>query len=459
MSSDNAAIAGISVGAVSLLGLLITTCVILTPLGNRLRGAKGDRDQAKKTYDAAARALQTAKDRLTEAQQRVKDLTCAMQGYVNFNQHISNLSAQISNSAQNYQLRLSQFWNLHFAPDQASTDHNVRELSYTTTRYKYETFWGCAYDHCHKEDNTCCYAYDGHWVTKKHYYNEVTTVTNHFNNIANGGGIHEPSLRCGYYARTFGTSTANKYVARETPHRTTGRKESGNVYIDYERFYGSQLTASFTLDGVTHSQRFVTNPDIPLVSTGSHLAKSLAAFLAGAVTQFTAIGAGYPALQQRITASLPQLENNVATATDALAEAAKVLAEKQQVVDTANAPYQHGLKLWLPLLFLAPCAAAVVAYFCYRGGDKVQEAIIEHRVNNFVPLPKEQPYCPPSPRTPPPYNPQVFKRPPATAPQCNDTPTPNNDTATATTEPPPPSAPPYDPNTGGNQQPDTPRYS
>ncbi|MDF1760071.1 MAG: hypothetical protein P1U40_06010 [Coxiellaceae bacterium] len=457
MSSDNAAVAGISVGAISLIGLLITTCVILTPLGNRLRGAKGQRDKAKKVRDTAARALQTAKDHLTEAHKRVNDLTCAIQGYVNFNQHVSNFSAQIADSAQNYQQRLAQFWNLHFAPDRVSTDHHVRERSYTTSKYKYETFWGCGDAHCHQDDNSCCYAYDGHWVTKTHYYNEVTTVTNHFNNIANGGGINEPSLRCGYYARTFGTDTANTYVTRETTHKRTGRKESGNVYIDYERFYGSQLTATFTLDGATHNQPFLTNPDIPLDSTGSHLAKGLAAFLAGAVTQFTATGANYPALQQRIVASIPQLEQNVATATDALAEAAKALAEKQQIVDTANAPYQHGLKLWLPLLFLAPCAAVVVTYFCYRGGDKVQEAIIEHRARNFVPLPTEPAYRPPSPPTPPAYNPEVSKRPPATAPKGHGTSTPDNDTTIAA-EPPPPSAPPYDPNADGNQQPVTPKY-
>ncbi|MDF1795233.1 MAG: hypothetical protein P1U63_01720 [Coxiellaceae bacterium] len=449
MSSENAAVAGISVGAVSLLGLLIATCVILTPLGNRWRHAKGERDNAKKVRDNANQALKTAQDNLAEAQQRVRDLDCAIKGYPGFNKRISDFAARIANSAMTATEQLQSFWQLHILPATIRVEHHTKELCYTTTEFLHDYYWSCRYDHCGDRDNTCCYAWGWHWEDVQHSYSQVTTIANHYNNILDGGNTNQPPLNCGYYPREFKTDIPRQYLAHETPHRTSGkRRPGGTVHVDYERFYGSKTSAKLELDATTASKQFLTSPAIAATSAATQLAQGLSAFLAAAIVQFDAIGPNYADTQKQIADSIPDLKQTVATASATLVQAVEKLAEKQNVFDTADAPYQHGLKLWLPLLFLAPCAAAVVAFCCYKGGENAHESYIEYRESRFTTLPKEEAaYQPPKP---PAYSPKVFERPPATAP--------NNDTV-VNVKPPTPTAPPYNPSMDGNQQPDTPRYS
>lgn len=341
---------------------LIPTCIELTPLGRIFRSARGQRDDAQAAVDSTIRRLKGIESKISEDKQRIADLDCAMTGYLGFNQRASDFLSQISGSLASPIDLLKSSWQLQFNSDENKPEQFKTHKSWDEWELDY--YYSCWHSHCPKDSNgkeeSCCWAWDHHYVT--HYYDQITRIENRFKNIITGSPMHIPSLDCGFYSRQFKTFSPENYVTYESPHIDSGRRTSGTTYVDFFREYGSRVKVSFLLDGATTDLMVNVVRNVAMGEAAVTLAENLQQFLSFAIAAFNMAGANYPALQDGFRQEIPKLLTEAASVNETLQQQLLVLAEKQASLDGSDDEYQHGLNLWLPLLFLLPPAIGLLVF-------------------------------------------------------------------------------------------------
>lgn len=341
--------------------LLIPTCLKLAALANQKHNGKSDLDEATDNYNDAFKNFGAANDNLDEAKQRVIDLDCAIHDYQGFNDRMSNFQQRINgSSAFSTTDKLSLIWDVNFMADTRTYQQQFQEKSWSELAYRYEYYYGRHGSKC--GNKSFCYAWDWRSVRETHYYNQITRIENLYENIVEGDGVGVESLDCGYYSRVFQTLPAENYVTHQDSGITSGNRESGIVYTDVTRHWGSRVPMQFRLDDT----QTTTMAFIALGATKTQAANALVTqlyqFFAASIAAFNITGIEYPKMQQQINSSIPHLIDVVHQANETVLENALVLAQKQQTFDSADDDFKAGLSLWLPLFFLIPGGLALLAY-------------------------------------------------------------------------------------------------
>lgn len=375
-------------GLATLIGLLIPTCIKLTPLGNTKRDAKGGRDDAAYKYDSTLQQYNKAQADIVEAEQRVIDLDCAIPGYQQFNNRAIAFQQSLNDPQPSALARLNS-WQIYFAPDSTNTDQSSITKTYYQDEWEYEYYYSCISHYCgiDTQGNTinCCYDWGSHWVTYAYDYIETTTITNLRKNIIQGTPLSLSPLNCGYYSRTFETFAPETYQTYESSRVNSGDRSTGHTAVSFRREYGSRTSARYRLDDDTVNKPLIVLRETTQTDAATDLAQNLYKFLTVAIAAFNATGIDYPALQQRIRNSIPLLTDKASAIYTQLQDDAVVLAGKEEIYSQADDEFHDGLKLWLPMFFLIPMGATLVAalltYFittqCRNRNNRQQEVIPE----------------------------------------------------------------------------------
>ncbi len=341
--------------------LLIPTCLKLATLSNQKHNSKSDLNEATGNYNAALKDFGSANDNLDEAKQRVIDLDCAINDYRGFNNRMSNFQQRINGSSTlSATDRLSLIWDVNFTADTRTYQQQSQEKSWSELAYRYEYYYGRHGSKC--GNKSFCYAWDWHYVRETHYYTQITRIENLYKNIVEGDGVRVEPLDCGYYSRVFQTLPAENYVIHQDLGITSGNRESGIIYTDVTRHWGSRVPMQFRLDDTQTTTMAITPIDATKTQAANALTTQLYQFLAASIAAFNITGINYPKIQQQINSSIPHLIDVVHQANKTVQENALVLAEKQQTFENADDDFKAGLSLWLPLFFLIPGGLALLAY-------------------------------------------------------------------------------------------------
>jgi hypothetical protein len=355
-------------GALFLGAYVIPTSVFMDPLGRAQRGAKGNRDDARDEYDNTLGQLNKIQAEIVEDKQRIIDLDCAIPRYQQYNNELIAFQQSLNDPQKTTLGRLG-LWQIYFTPDRTEDDRKVIAKTFREDQWVYEKYESCDEGYCAK-DVRCCYVTRNHKVTFEYDYNEITTLTNLYKNIIQG----TPrlfSLNCGYYSRKLQTFAPETYQTYESPKDIDQSKKhdpnDAQVTIKYRREFGSRVTVSSTLDGVS-----VTNPMTVLrapaqADAADDVVRNLYQFLAATIATFNATGIGYPVLQNRLRNSIPQLIENTVSVNATLQQKALVLAEKQAIFEEADSDYKEGLLKWVLPLFLIGFVGSGVLYLILVG--------------------------------------------------------------------------------------------
>lgn len=99
-----------TIGGLSFLGFLITTCVKLVPLAQKKSDALKEKEEAESKKNAAVSNTNAEAAKLAEARQRVIDLDCAISGYESFNGRVTNFRTAATNDPTENALDTLQNW-------------------------------------------------------------------------------------------------------------------------------------------------------------------------------------------------------------------------------------------------------------------------------------------------------------------------------------------------------------
>ncbi|TAL60603.1 MAG: hypothetical protein EPN84_09235 [Legionella sp.] len=357
---------GTSTWFVSMVALLIPTCVILVPKGNTKNNAQGDFDTTQQDFDQATADLASKKNALNEANQRINDLTCAITGYPTFNAQVFALNDRLKNASVTktpLDFLASELF-LNFVPDNSQTGENVVARTYQEPYQDWVTrrTYVCNSYQCPSNVN-CCYVTLSRFETfyRTKYYNEITKTTENYHNIVMGSGLQLVPLNCGYYSRAFSFLSPINVITRETSPIRGGDMRAGSVYIQIERNYGSRVPTSYVLDSSMINTPISVSDSSTQVMAANSLVMQLLQVLATAVVAFNGASSNYPALQDSFKMKIPGLESSVATANMAFFNQQQLLADKQTVLNNAGSDFTVALSLWLPLFFLIPPFLGIVA--------------------------------------------------------------------------------------------------
>lgn len=345
------------------IGYLIPSFIKLLPLGELDDNAQSRRDDAQTAYSNVLNELKGVQEKIREAKMRVENLDCAIIGYTGFNHRAKDFQKNMNESMLPALDKLNQIGKMHFFPDKTTTDKSTKKLSWTTMDWQYDYYYSCAGQHtCGKEKN-CCYHWGHHYVTNTHYYNEITIITNHYLNVLQGGPFHIDPLTCGYYSRDFNLLPPSTVMTHESQHSSHGSKEKGTTYVEFSRDWGSSVSASYRLDEQVVKVDFAVLRTVNPADAAADLIGKLFHFLATCITAIEAVGANYPALQEKIRQSIPGLVEQSTALNATLQEKALVLASEENRYRLAHDDYKEGQAIWLSQLFLVPLAVASFAFF------------------------------------------------------------------------------------------------
>jgi hypothetical protein len=366
------------VGLSTFIGLLVETCEKLIPLGESRNEAEKLRDQAQDLLDSTARKLKALEAKIAEDKQRIIDLDCSMNtttGYPRFNRAISDFERRLSESKATPIDQLRSFLQMRFDDDKQTTTQFTTEKSWDELVSKRE--WVCKQECENDKDGkeTCkevC-EWETHYEYETHYYDEITTIKNNFKNILTGPTRDLYALNCGYYARGFKTFSPESYITYESPHIKSGDKERGTTYVNFFRNYGSRFKVSFSLDGKITDSVITVFREFIKIDAATIVISKFHQILSSAYTAFNLTGANYPALQESFREEIPKLINQTVIVKAILQENAADLAVKQAAYDDADNAFWGGLRLWLPMLFLIPPAAALLTYGIISLGNSLTE--------------------------------------------------------------------------------------
>ncbi|MDR3490912.1 MAG: hypothetical protein P4M12_02575 [Gammaproteobacteria bacterium] len=367
------------VWATSMFIFLVPTCIELTPLGNKKRNAKGERDDAQDAYDETLQKFNSANEKIREARQRVLDLDCAKTGYPRFNLDVAAFQQSVNSTLLPLdQLRLH--WKMQFDADKTENEQYVAGKSWDESNYEYDYYFSCIWHSCGK-NTQCCFDWGWRWVTDTYYYNQITNIVNKYQGIIQGAPLRLTPLDCGYYSRQFHTLSPVTYVSYESPHIESGDRRAGTTYVNFYREYASKVTASYELDDtkLDFEANVLRTADQSLAATD--LAEKLYQFLGTAIAAFNMAGANYALLQDNIRKQIPVLLDNAAAINTTLQQEALVLADKENEYSHIDDNFKDGLSLWLPMFFIIPGGLALLTYLlltlCKDKGNVIVERDIE----------------------------------------------------------------------------------